>query len=912
MKPFIDQRVKSRVFLLGIVLVAISLTGLAFQNSPALAQSSPLHPNFPLLDSEGVNVLESGSPVSTMQTCGSCHDTAFIAEHSFHTTLGLDGFGDPGSAASERTWDTSDGAFGKWDPITYRYLSPEGDERIDLTTAEWIQVFGSRHVGGGPAELSRDGTPLAALAPQASDPETAILDPENGDLIPWDWEQSGSVEMNCFLCHYDQPNNEARIAALQDGQFGWANTATLLGTGIVSQAAEGWSWNPEAFDPNGELADAYLKIQDPDNESCGQCHGLVHTDDQDPITFSSCQPDAGRSTLTTGQVISAQRISASGLNLADKEELSRSWDIHTERLVECTDCHFSPNNPVYFESTDESSPDHLQFDPRRLEFGEYLLQPVHDFARGQSAQNTAAPELDDSMRRCESCHDAEKTHGWLPYSDLHMEAINCETCHIPQLYAPAYRQVDWTVITTAAQPATECRGLEGEPGSVQSLISGFQPAVLLREDLAGDVKFSPYNLVSAWFWVSGDPPRPVRLIDLEAAWLDEDGGYHPEVITAFDQNGDGIIDQSELALDTEEKQALIAGRLAALGLDNPRITGEVQPYSINHDVANGEWATRDCQTCHSDQSKLTQAALLSDHVPGGVLPEFVGGTNIFTGGEFYTSDDGALYFQPAPEELGLYIIGRDAVSWVDWFGVIAFLGTLGGVTLHGGLRWYASLRRPRHQAKLEKIYLYTPYERLWHWLQTFAILLLVFTGLIIHKPSMFGLFSFRYVVQVHNALGFLLLANAALALFYNLASGDIKRFIPQPQGFFNQAVSQTMYYLRGIFRDEEHPFEKTRQSRLNPLQKVTYLGILNVFLPLQILTGVLMWGTQRWPETAARLGGLAFLSPFHTLVAWSFASFIVLHVYLTTTGHTPLAGIKSMIDGWDEVEIHTPTPEETP
>ena len=52
------------------------------------------------------------------------------------------------------------------------------------------------------------------------------------------------------------------------------------------------------------------------------------------------------------------------------------------------------------------------------------------------------------------------------------------------------------------------------------------------------------------------------------------------------------------------------------------------------------------------------------------------------------------------------------------------------------------------------------------------------------------------------------------------------------------------------------------------------------------------------------LGGLPFLAPFHTLIAWLFASFIVMHVYLTTTGHTPLAGIKAMMMGWDEVEVH--------
>ena len=146
----------------------------------------------------------------------------------------------------------------------------------------------------------------------------------------------------------------------------------------------------------------------------------------------------------------------------------------------------------------------------------------------------------------------------------------------------------------------------------------------------------------------------------------------------------------------------------------------------------------------------------------------------------------------------------------------------------------------------------------------------------------------------------------SLALFHHLASGEIKQYIPQPRGFFGQAVEQSLYYIRGIFKGEEHPFEKSREKKLNPLQQVTYFGLLNVLLPLQIITGALMWGAQRWPEIANALGGLPFLGPFHTLVAWMLIAFIVMHVYLTTTaGHTPQAGIKSMIMGWDDVETHT-------
>jgi thiosulfate reductase cytochrome b subunit len=114
---------------------------------------------------------------------------------------------------------------------------------------------------------------------------------------------------------------------------------------------------------------------------------------------------------------------------------------------------------------------------------------------------------------------------------------------------------------------------------------------------------------------------------------------------------------------------------------------------------------------------------------------------------------------------------------------------------------------------------------------------------------------------------------------------------------------QADYYVRGIFSDAPHPFEKTQERKLNPLQQFTYFGILNVQLPLQILTGLLMWGAQRWPEVVARMGGLPWLAPFHTLIAWMFAAFLVAHIYLTTTGHTPTANIKAMTIGWDEIEV---------
>ena len=172
------QKHAIKIMIAGLVLVlsgAIWFAGIGFAmqaEKPAPQSTSPLHPTFPILDEDGQNVLETGNPVSTMNTCGACHDTEFIVEHSYHADAGLNEFSQPGQTDSERPWDTSTGLFGKWNPITYQVLSSDNTGRFDMGTADWLRTLGARHVGGGPATTSREGIPLKELAVTHADPET--------------------------------------------------------------------------------------------------------------------------------------------------------------------------------------------------------------------------------------------------------------------------------------------------------------------------------------------------------------------------------------------------------------------------------------------------------------------------------------------------------------------------------------------------------------------------------------------------------------------------------------------------------------------------------------------------------------------------------------------------------------------
>ena len=58
------------------------------------------------------------------------------------------------------------------------------------------------------------------------------------------------------------------------------------------------------------------------------------------------------------------------------------------------------------------------------------------------------------------------------------------------------------------------------------------------------------------------------------------------------------------------------------------------------------------------------------------------------------------------------------------------------------------------------------------------------------------------------------------------------------------------------------------------------------------------------------LGGTAVLIPLHTLGAWLFAAFLILHIYLTTTGPTPLSNLRAMITGWETLKDDAPGAEQ--
>jgi len=194
--------------------------------------------------------------------------------------------------------------------------------------------------------------------------------------------------------------------------------------------------------------------------------------------------------------------------------------------------------------------------------------------------------------------------------------------------------------------------------------------------------------------------------------------------------------------------------------------------------------------------------------------------------------------------------------------------------------------------------------RIWHWVHAIAIVLLVLTGLQLRFPDFITWFgTFKRAVNIHNIFGFIVLFDYALwFFFYALKRQLIKQYVPAPEDFTIGMPTQSAYYFGRIFFGDPAPFEPTPGAKFNSLQKTTYFGIMFVLVPLQIVTGVLLWDLKRFHPLIEALGGVRAIDAFHIIIAYIVTAFLVVHIYLSTLGHTFFAHFMAMIVGYEGKE----------
>lgn len=206
---------------------------------------------------------------------------------------------------------------------------------------------------------------------------------------------------------------------------------------------------------------------------------------------------------------------------------------------------------------------------------------------------------------------------------------------------------------------------------------------------------------------------------------------------------------------------------------------------------------------------------------------------------------------------------------------------------------------------MQKLYIHPLPVRIWHWANALGFLLLIATGLQLRYNDLFQVMSFRTAVDVHNWIGFVLVANFFVWLLFYLFSDKIKVYHPElsPTKYFRASFRQMQFYGYGIFRGEPNPHHVSAYRKFNPLQSMMYQIVMMLLVPIQFFTGVLLWDVTRFSKAVEMFGGVRVVDTVHVLIFIFFCGFIVVHIYLGSLGHTPSAHFEAMVTGYEDVEV---------
>jgi thiosulfate reductase cytochrome b subunit len=195
----------------------------------------------------------------------------------------------------------------------------------------------------------------------------------------------------------------------------------------------------------------------------------------------------------------------------------------------------------------------------------------------------------------------------------------------------------------------------------------------------------------------------------------------------------------------------------------------------------------------------------------------------------------------------------------------------------------------------EKIYIFKRFERFWHWGQAGLIMFLMLTAFDIHGT--YTVFGFERAVAYHTTAAWTLVGLWIFAIFWHLTTGEWRQYIPTSQ----KVLAMIHYYLLGIFKNAPHPHRQTQLTKHNPLQRLAYLGVLLFISPLIWVTGWLYLFYDQWAAWGLGNLNLELIATGHVIGAFMMLLFLIVHVYLITTGATLTSHLKAMITGWEEV-----------
>jgi len=443
------------------------------------------HPAVPLLDEGGQHVLNSKKPYSPKTSCGTsgCHDYDSIT-HSYHFETGRDEASDDFGAMRQLPQLVSPGYYGGYNcmggsnpDILAKKQNANNADFADHGSAGLVMRCIGCHSGGGWMEKDRNNRRYDSVEPstvnafdgdyynRGTDSNNQTVD--SSVVSQWDWQKSGVVEADCFLCHYrfaDLKNaqlpadteaydhfRDVRSDELAEkGLFRYVSSAIL--EVMTSQSADGAeqsllnferddnglkldgngnpiiNWNAAAFDENGKATISMLRY--PNNDNCMMCHR----------TSNSRRGFYGFGEKT------AMETDAEGIYQEDYQDdvhYGKTWTEANGEIREiknCNACHSESYYRPSFSNVDLDNPHQILKGNSDMDVRndlDYHPAPKSCVYCHQEAQNPSIPSGHSSL--LEAHKELWKASGDMSgYSSnslnritqTHFDIVSCEACHI--------------------------------------------------------------------------------------------------------------------------------------------------------------------------------------------------------------------------------------------------------------------------------------------------------------------------------------------------------------------------------------------------------------------------------------------------------------------------------------------------
>ncbi|MEJ2093157.1 MAG: formate dehydrogenase subunit gamma [Syntrophobacterales bacterium] len=459
----------------------------------------------------------------------------------------------------------------------------DNPDQIDLTTFAWISVgprdaqgikkpsCGSCHPGGGGLEYDRDGQRYDTRL--KADPSLAQT--LNGDYYKSQWDKTGVVEADCFVCHLPNYNFPERTRQLKMLNYKWASVSAA-GIGQVQGFVRAGqkpavTYNKRLFNDDGKIV---LNLAyPPPAQNCVFCHGI-----------------------------------------SDVKKRGFSWndrinhDIHNLQGMNCVQCHPS-------------------IEDKKLK----ITKINHNFAKGKENVSTVRDDLDYvNFKTCKQCHEegymGAPRPAHLSIRPNHLDKLACEVCHIPSLHRAGFEGFDVTTGKMVNYPM-----MLPKPGAKKiGAEFTWQPA--FQRDEHG--KIWPVNRFKSVFFTNLDKDGihyPLFARELKKGYAkakpqlkpknpQKPALHTPEQIkielTALTETlkGNKRFQQSKPYFHKGGLMYYLDDQGELVSAPDHTWAGHVEGFNINHNVAPASLAlgAGGCTDCHSTEAHMFKGQIVTD------------------------------------------------------------------------------------------------------------------------------------------------------------------------------------------------------------------------------------------------------------------------------------------------------------